>query len=632
MIAWNLISSKESYKRFSSLESIKNLINTLMISSLNNDNDNVSFKMYQSIFSDYSDFDEFLKKNLISFNSNKDESYITHNNLNINELYPNKKIIKQITTNEECNISNEINKNWKNYTSTLNFINDLINISEILRLVDIEHRNKVLSKFIKHMNSKILPSNAYLPVPFGFECLEHQNGLSNVLSISEEFAICLSTKEKVPFHICVELAENLEKNDKINSELDKSYTLSLYDDRSNYLNDLENIQNNYQISKDLNLNTSKNQPPTKSKLSFFANFFSCCQANHHIEEDESENSKFENEVTNIDDVIKSFKKDTQDFVVTGLFGKSSFQKESKRILENSKHNIYKNRKLVSIIVKGGEDMRQDQFVSQVIELFISIFEKESVDVFLKPLNIITNGRGGIVLTLTNTVSLQKIKTMNLTVKEEINSRSSYLYYLGLSNYKSSTVTQTHLKTYFINKFGRDTQKYAAALNNFIKSFAGYSLLCYFLEVKDRNNGNILIDDNGHIIHIDFGFLLSHSPGNMNFEKAPFKFTNDFLDLIEGIDSKYFSQFEELFYKGFLALRKNWATILSFIDLYIMSNSDLPCFYNAEFISESIKKKFLLEIKEEEQLKECVKGIILYALDNWRTNMYDNFQKYCVGVN
>jgi hypothetical protein len=50
------------------------------------------------------------------------------------------------------------------------------------------------------------------------------------------------------------------------------------------------------------------------------------------------------------------------------------------------------------------------------------------------------------------------------------------------------------------------------------------------QVKDRHNGNLLLDEEGHIIHIDFGFMLSNSPGGVNFESAPFKLTRELLEV------------------------------------------------------------------------------------------------------
>lgn len=51
-----------------------------------------------------------------------------------------------------------------------------------------------------------------------------------------------------------------------------------------------------------------------------------------------------------------------------------------------------------------------------------------------------------------------------------------------------------------------------------------------LEHTHRHNGNILLDSEGHIIHIDFGFILSASPKNLGFENSPFKLTHEFVDV------------------------------------------------------------------------------------------------------
>jgi len=64
----------------------------------------------------------------------------------------------------------------------------------------------------------------------------------------------------------------------------------------------------------------------------------------------------------------------------------------------------------------------------------------------------------------------------------------------------------------------------------------------------------MIDIEGHLCHIDFGFLLSNAPGKgVKFESAPFKLTQEFVDVLGGQNSNKFEDFRKRMAKGFQAL-------------------------------------------------------------------------------
>ena len=91
---------------------------------------------------------------------------------------------------------------------------------------------------------------------------------------------------------------------------------------------------------------------------------------------------------------------------------------------------------------------------------------------------------------------------------------------------------------------------------------GYSIVTYLLQIKDRHNGNILVDRDGHLIHIDFGFILSNTPGNIGFEAAPFKLPPEYIEVLGGINGPAFLEFKILFREGFEAARKHCDRIIS----------------------------------------------------------------------
>ena len=129
----------------------------------------------------------------------------------------------------------------------------------------------------------------------------------------------------------------------------------------------------------------------------------------------------------------------------------------------------------------------------------------------------------------------------------------------------------------LNPPNRTTAGFQIARKNFIKSLAAYSLVSYILQIKDRHNGNILIDNEGHVAHIDFGFIFDWSPGrDMRFESANFKLTSEMIKVLGGDEkSEAYNLFVNLTIKGFLAIREYFDVIIATI--YPMFHSGQPCF-------------------------------------------------------
>lgn len=82
----------------------------------------------------------------------------------------------------------------------------------------------------------------------------------------------------------------------------------------------------------------------------------------------------------------------------------------------------------------------------------------------------------------------------------------------------------------------------------------------------RHNGNILLKSDGHLIHIDFGFILSTSPKNLGFEKSPFKLTPEFVEVMGGEHSDMFAYFKILILQGLVAARKHHGMIIDLVEI------------------------------------------------------------------
>lgn len=83
-----------------------------------------------------------------------------------------------------------------------------------------------------------------------------------------------------------------------------------------------------------------------------------------------------------------------------------------------------------------------------------------------------------------------------------------------------------------------------------------------------HNGNILLDHDGHLIHIDFGYILSMSPRNLGFETSPFKLTQEVIDVMFGTKSEMYTYFKRLMLTGLIAARKHHERLLTIVETMI----------------------------------------------------------------
>lgn len=292
--------------------------------------------------------------------------------------------------------------------------------------------------------------------------------------------------------------------------------------------------------------------------------------------------------------------------------------KKQRIKKSSAYGHLKNWDLCSVIAKNGDDLPQEAFACQLISMISNIWKKNNIPVWTKRMKIlITSANTGLVETITNAMSIHSIKKSftEHSIKSGENSKGKIFTLLD----------------YFHSVFGLpNSTSFRTAQQNFAKSLAAYSIICYVLQIKDRHNGNIMVDGDGHIIHIDFGFLLSNSPGSVGFEAAPFKLTVEYVELLGGVDSEIYSQFVYLCKQCFKSLRDNSEEIIEIVEL-MQKDSTLPCFNNGENTSVLLKQRLQLQLNDEDTDQFVENFLIGKSLGSMYTRLYDQFQMITQGI-
>jgi phosphatidylinositol 4-kinase len=293
------------------------------------------------------------------------------------------------------------------------------------------------------------------------------------------------------------------------------------------------------------------------------------------------------------------------------FGERWAEKRS-RIAASSPDATKPGWDLNGVIVKANDDLRQEAFVMQLIELCREAFDEAGLELWLLPYRILATGRTtGIIEMVRNAMSFDALKK-----------RPGY----GRGGLRE------HLQR--MTQFAADpSEAFKTAQKNFVRSLAAYSLMSYLFLFKDRHNGNILLDTAGHVIHIDFGFVFGVAPGgSFSLEiSTPFKLTEEMIDVMDGLRSSLFSEFITLFCCGFLALQAHCDTFCTVVEISCRG-STFKCFEgrHSDEIVGKLRERFQPDLGKEESVAFCL-DLIKDATQSYGTAQYDYFQYLSQGI-
>ncbi|WCJ33867.1 Phosphatidylinositol 3- and 4-kinase family protein [Euphorbia peplus] len=258
------------------------------------------------------------------------------------------------------------------------------------------------------------------------------------------------------------------------------------------------------------------------------------------------------------------------------------------------------------IFKVGDDCRQDVLALQVISLLRDIFEAVGINLYVCPYGVLPTGpERGIIEVVANSRSRSQM----------------------------GETTDGGLLEIFQQDFGPvGSPSFEAARENFLISSAGYAVASLLLQPKDRHNGNLLFDNVGRLVHIDFGFIFEISPGNnMKFENAHFKLSHEMTQLLDpsgAMRSEIWLRFLSLCVKGYLVARRYMDGIISTVQL--MLDSGLPCFSRGDAIT-NLRKRFHPEMTEREAANFMIVKVCCDSYNKWSTAGYDLIQYLQQGI-
>ena len=192
-----------------------------------------------------------------------------------------------------------------------------------------------------------------------------------------------------------------------------------------------------------------------------------------------------------------------------------------------------------LMFKNGDDMRQDQLIIQLITLMDAQLKRVGLDLRLTPYRVLATGlsSGMMELVLRSSAVSAVLKTYRYDV---------------LAFFRAKHPVPGA-------EFGVDPE----VLDTYVRSTAGYAVITYLLGIGDRHLDNILLRDDGHLFHVDFGYIFGRDPKPL---PSPIRLTTEMIDGMGGPTSRNYVRFVRYCCQAYNVLRKSARLMLSLLSL------------------------------------------------------------------